>query len=119
MLLQFYTEGLDSQIHLLAVFSVVRSQHNPLDFFIDDLAKFPASNSDPYDHNDLQEMLEALHAFSSADFFLATRRLSDPNRPVKLSRGSIRKARESNLSALQKSIHTLKQDMIVSIDDLH
>lgn len=85
------------------------------DSVIDDIEQFPASNSDPYDHSDLHEMLDALHAFSSADFFLATNRLADPNQPINLSRRSIRKAREANLSTLHKLIYTLKRDMVVSI----
>lgn len=60
-------------------------------------------------------MLDALQAFSLADFFLATNRLSDPNQPIKTTRHDIQKSKETNLAPLQKFIYVLKQDMTVSI----
>lgn len=58
-------------------------------------------------------MLEALKAFSDADFYLAENQVVDLGNFRKITRKRIQKAKEEHLVGIERSIQVLKQDMAV------
>lgn len=59
-------------------------------------------------------MLDALHAFSSAEVFLAASNQGDLDNGHPLTRRALRKSKEKHLENLQRAIQVLKQDIAVS-----